>query len=176
MAKFARVGYGSDGRGVGRLSNEGGYLYVVNDHVRTNDIIQPIAHNWKSGKAFVTTGMVHHAYKEDSVKGQQAKVDLLSKGDKAVGEQLKKTFTQQDLDEMAKDRAIKTYTSKELGTGKSTEDIRTFQVQQYMNNNPFEELTKNTAEKYNAGLTERAYSKTYGAYEDYDTYTSKGKK
>lgn len=154
MAKFARVGYGSDGRGVGRLSNEGGYLYVVNDHVRTNDIIQPIAHNWKSGKAFVTTGMVHHAYKEDSVKGQQAKVDLLSKGDKA----------------------IKTYTSKELGTSKSTEDIRTFQVQQYMNNNPSEELTKNTAEKYNAGLTEKAYSKTYGAYEDYDTYTSKGKK
>ena len=34
MAKFALVGYGSDGRGVGNTAKEG-YTYVVSDNVRT---------------------------------------------------------------------------------------------------------------------------------------------
>lgn len=176
MAKFARVGYGHDGRGVGKFAEEGGYIYVVNDNVRTHDVIQPIAHNYKSGKAFVTTGMVNHAYKENSVKGREQQVDVLSKSNKDIGEQIKKTLSGEDIKDLAKENTIKVYGSKELGTGKSQEDIRTFQVQQYMQKTPFEELTKNTAEKYNAGLTNKAYSKTYGAYEDYDTYTSKGRK
>lgn len=70
MAKFALVGYGSDGRGVGRTKQ--GYTYVVNDNVRTKDIIQPIATSSR-GRKFVTTGMVNHAYKETTAKGQNAK-------------------------------------------------------------------------------------------------------
>lgn len=70
MAKFALVGYGSDGRGVGRTQQ--GYTYVVNDNVRTGDTIQPIATSSK-GRKFATTGVVNHAYKETSVKGQSAK-------------------------------------------------------------------------------------------------------
>lgn len=70
MAKFALVGYGSDGRGVG--TTQQGYTYVVNDNVRTGDTIQPIATSRK-GRKFVTTGVVNHAYKETSVKGQEAK-------------------------------------------------------------------------------------------------------
>ena len=70
MAKFALVGYGSDGRGVGKTRQ--GYTYVVNDNVRTGDTIQPIATSRK-GRKFVTTGVVNHAYKETSVKGQEAK-------------------------------------------------------------------------------------------------------
>ena len=70
MAKFALVGYGSDGRGVG--TTQQGYTYVVNDNVRTGDTIQPIATSRK-GRKFVTTGVVNHAYKETSVKGQGAK-------------------------------------------------------------------------------------------------------
>ena len=70
MAKFALVGYGSDGRGVG--TTQQGYTYVVNDNVRTGDTIQPIATSRK-GRNFVTTGVVNHAYKETSVKGQEAK-------------------------------------------------------------------------------------------------------
>lgn len=70
MAKFALVGYGSDGRGVGRTQQ--GYTYVVNDNVRTGDTIQPIATSRK-GRKFATTGVVNHAYKETSVKGQEAK-------------------------------------------------------------------------------------------------------
>ena len=70
MAKFALVGYGSDGRGVGRTQQ--GYTYVVNDNVRTGDTIQPIATSRK-GRKFTTTGVTNHAYKETSVKGQGAK-------------------------------------------------------------------------------------------------------
>ncbi len=70
MAKFALVGYGSDGRGVG--TTQQGYTYVVNDNVRTGDTIQPIATSRK-GRKFATTGVVNHAYKETSVKGQKAK-------------------------------------------------------------------------------------------------------
>ena len=70
MAKFALVGYGSDGRGVG--TTQQGYTYVVNDNVRTGDTIQPIATSRK-GRKFATTGVVNHAYKETSVKGQGAK-------------------------------------------------------------------------------------------------------
>lgn len=70
MAKFALVGYGSDGRGVGRT--EQGYTYVVNDNVRTGDTIQPIATSRK-GRKFATTGVVNHAYKETTAKGQGAK-------------------------------------------------------------------------------------------------------
>ena len=70
MAKFALVGYGSDGRGVGKTQQ--GYTYVVNDNVRTGDTIQPIATSRK-GRKFATTGVINHAYKETSVKGQEAK-------------------------------------------------------------------------------------------------------
>lgn len=77
MAKFALVGYGSDGRGVGRTQQ--GYTYVVNDNVRTRDIIQPIATSRK-GRKFVTTGMVNHAYKDTTVKGQEAKSEAQKNG------------------------------------------------------------------------------------------------
>lgn len=70
MAKFALVGYGSDGRGLGKTKQ--GYTYVVNDNVRTGDTIQPIATSSK-GRKFATTGVINHAYKETSVKGQEAK-------------------------------------------------------------------------------------------------------
>ena len=77
MAKFALVGYGSDGRGVGKTQQ--GYTYVVNDNVRTGDTIQPIATSRK-GRKFATTGVVNHAYKETSVKGQEAKQSAQENG------------------------------------------------------------------------------------------------
>ena len=77
MAKFAQVGYGSDGRGIGQT--EEGYTYIVNDNVRTGDTIQPVATSRK-GKKFVTTGVVRHAFKETSVKGQEAKQEAEENG------------------------------------------------------------------------------------------------
>ena len=69
--KIAKIGYGREGQGVGR--SDGGYIYLVSDTVRTGDVLQPIATNWKSGRKFVTMGKVNHSYKETSVLGQEAK-------------------------------------------------------------------------------------------------------
>ena len=56
MAKFAQVGYGSKGDGIGKTEN--GYIYVVNDNVRTGATIYPSVIHAKSGKIFGTTGKV----------------------------------------------------------------------------------------------------------------------
>lgn len=56
MAKFAQVGYGSQGQGISK--NGIGYTYVVNDNVRTGDKIFPVAKHYQSGKVFATTGKV----------------------------------------------------------------------------------------------------------------------
>lgn len=70
MAKFAYIGYGRDGRGVG--TTESGYTYVVSDTVRTGDVLQPIATS-SAGRKFVTTGRVNHSASENTATGQQMK-------------------------------------------------------------------------------------------------------
>ncbi len=55
MAKIVRVGYGSEGQGVGSTD---GYLYVVNNNVKTSDIVFPSVIHYKSGRVFGTTGKV----------------------------------------------------------------------------------------------------------------------
>lgn len=72
MAKIAICGYGSQGKGRG--PNGEGYTYVVNDNVRTKDIIQVIAtSHGKEPKKFATTASPFHIHKENTVKGQEAK-------------------------------------------------------------------------------------------------------
>lgn len=72
MAKFAQCGYGSKGQGLGKTAD--GYTYVVNDNVRTGDVIQVIAtSHGKEPKKFATTAVPLHIYKESSAKGQEAK-------------------------------------------------------------------------------------------------------
>lgn len=70
MAKFAKCGYGSDGRGLGRTTD--GYTYVVNDNVRKNDVLQVIATSSR-GRKFATTAKTRNVYSENSKKGQEAK-------------------------------------------------------------------------------------------------------
>lgn len=90
MAKFAKVGYGSQGQGLGKTEN--GYTYIVNDNVRTGDMLQPVATS-RAGRKFVTTGKVRHAYKETSVKGQNAKQEAQENG---VGE-ITKAYTGKEV-------------------------------------------------------------------------------
>ena len=78
MAKFAKCGYGSQGQGLGKTTD--GYTYIVNDNVRTGDVIQVIAtSHGKEPKKFATTAVPLHTYKETSVKGQKAKQEVLEK-------------------------------------------------------------------------------------------------
>ena len=137
MAKFALVGYGSDGRGVG--TTQQGYTYVVNDNVRTGDTIQPIATSRK-GRKFVTTGVVNHAYKETSVKGQGAKTLAQENGASDV---------------------TRVYSGKELGAQGSrvpkaglkseyTQQTRAGNIAMYKQQDPNAKWTKNAQETFDS--------------------------
>lgn len=91
MAKFAQCGYGSKGEGVGK--NPDGYTYVVNDNVRTGDIIQVISTSQR-GRKFATTAVPLHTYKETSKKGQLAKQDAMSKNG---GKELTESYTGKEV-------------------------------------------------------------------------------
>ena len=177
--KFAKVGYGSEGQGLGKTTNEqpAGYTYLVNDNVGAGDRIQPIATNWKSGKKFVTTGKVLHSYKEGSVKGQQAKQDVQNRirgdykdlveqthtryGEKRVEETVSRYLTQERLDQMARNKITTVKTGKELGVsgfrGSPTrqQEVRAEQVSEYAQQNPKTEFTKNAQQTFDE------YSKKY---------------
>lgn len=117
MAKFARVGYGSQGQGIGRKAPNG-YVYVVNDNVRVKDRIQVVATS-KLGRKFGTTAVPLSTFGENSVKGQQAKIDVLARGDKKVERMLgdsvnDKFLTQKDLDLLAQGKITLVRSGSEL--------------------------------------------------------------
>lgn len=70
MAKIAICGYGSQGQGVGKDGQ--GYAYVVDDSVKTQQVIQVISTARNKVTKFATTAKVLHGYKESSVKGKEA--------------------------------------------------------------------------------------------------------
>ena len=122
--KIAKIGYGREGQGVGR--SDGGYIYLVSDTVRTGDVLQPIATNWKSGRKFVTTGKVNHSYKETSVLGQEAKQKAQANHDITIQEKIDKfqyddkyiptKYERQQIAQQGQDLNIaRAYRGKELG-------------------------------------------------------------
>ena len=176
MAKFAKVGYGhnpNNESGLGRTKNEEpqGYTYIVNDNVRTGDIIQVVATS-SSGRKFTTTGKTLHSYKETSVKGQEAKRSLEQNS--------------QNLQE-----ATKAYTGKELGvTGfrgrtkaeklaggeyekgqepqsKYTQMVRGGNIEKYLQQNPNAEITeyaRKSLEIYKENTKQNANAQTFDEY------------
>lgn len=87
MAKFAQVGYGSQGQGAGKSGT--GYTYIVNDNVRTGDTIQPIVrHAGQKETIFVTTGKTLSTTKnlsnektlKQEIMNNEAKKQLKEKG------------------------------------------------------------------------------------------------
>lgn len=144
MAKIAKCGYGSDGRGIGKT--EEGYTYIVNDNVRTGDRIQVIATS-RAQKKFATTAVPLHTYKETTVKGKQAKQDAI-------------TATGKDPTE--------SYTGKELGVSKEginkptfrmggdkqqsqyTLETRAGNIAKYMEKNPTADFSLRSKETFDA--------------------------
>lgn len=140
MAKFAYVGYGRDGRGIGKT--EKGYTYVVNDTVRTGDVIQPVATSRKQRK-FVTTGKVNGSYKQGTVKGIEAKRSAEQNGAEDI---------------------TKVYSGKELGASGSkvrkpseqglkpiseySQQTRAGNIAMQMKKDPNTELTEHAQETY----------------------------
>jgi len=77
MAKFAQVGYGSQGQGAGQDGD--GYTYLVNDNVRTGDTISPAVRHYRNGKIFGTTGVVLSQTKMTTQKAQELKEEVKAK-------------------------------------------------------------------------------------------------
>lgn len=74
MVKIALVGYGHDGRAVGKTGEGNGYAYVVNDNVRIGNVINPISTAKKKDGTetkFATTGKVNKLYSGNTAKGQE---------------------------------------------------------------------------------------------------------
>lgn len=82
MAKLAKVGYGTNGEGIGKT--EDGYTYVVNDNVRMGAVIQPSVKHPVSQKIYGTTGKILSTMKEDSKKGQIEKQKVESKTEENI--------------------------------------------------------------------------------------------
>lgn len=112
MAKIARVGYGSEGQGVGK--NPKGYAYLVNDNVRVGDRIQVVATSVKGNK-FGTTAVPLSTHGENTVKGKEAKIDALTSGDKQIAGELRRQIAPDQLNKMAQGAVTQSYTGKELG-------------------------------------------------------------
>ena len=134
MAKFAQVGYGSRGQGLGRSPD--GYTYVVNDNVRKGDRIQVISTSRK-GKKFATTAVPLHTYKENSVKGQELKQKTTS-----------------DMENAGKEGKItQSYSGKELGLERKgvkqdqyQQQTRAGNIAMYKQQNPNAEFTQKSQE------------------------------
>ena len=137
MAKIARVGYGSQGQGVGK--NPKGYTYLVNDNVRVGDRIQVVSTS-SLGLKFGTTAVPLSTHGENTVKGKQAKIDALSSGDSGVAETLKRQIEPRELDKMARQSVTQSYTGKELGISRKgmseqgyTKAVRSANLEKYEN-------------------------------------------
>ena len=140
MAKFAQVGYGSRGQGLGTTTD--GYTYVVNDNVRTGDIIQVVSTS-RAGRKFATTAVPLHTYKETSKKGQDAKQEAMSK----TGQEPTQSYTGKELG------ATGSTATKPLADGKRsisqyTEATRAGNIAMYKQQDPNAVFTKKSEETF----------------------------
>lgn len=182
MAKFAQVGYGSRGQGAGKSGT--GYTYIVNDNVRTGDVIQVVATSSK-GRKFGTTGKTmqttQNLSNEKTLKqqiiNQEAKTQLKAKGYIRVDENGKII----DIDSVKKgDTGLTTaYSGKELGvTGfRGSEDYekssRGGQIAKYKQQHPNAEITENAQKSLDAYNQNIGNSQRSQKQETFDEYSKK---
>lgn len=150
MAKIAKVGYGSHGQGLGDTTD--GYTYVVNDNVRTRDVIQVIATARDKTTKFVTTGVPLHVYSENSKTGAEEKQKIESK----TGKDITQSYSGKELGLPNPGKQKKTV---QVGEQKKqtaySAETRAANVGMYMQQNPNAELSKNARETF------ESYSKNF---------------
>jgi len=71
--KFANITYGTHG-------DTEEYTYAVDDSAKAGDMMQPSVRHYESGKIFGTTGIIQDTAGETTVRGQQLKQEMESKG------------------------------------------------------------------------------------------------
>lgn len=144
MAKIAKCGYGSRGEGLGKTTD--GYTYVVNDNVRTGDIIQVISTSRK-GKKFATTAVPLHAYQENSKKGQMA----VQQAQEKTGENPIKSYSGKEVGATGSRTVPKTPAiGGEKPQSQYTMQTRAGNISQYMQSHPDAKLTKHAQETFDS--------------------------
>ena len=145
MAKIAICGYGSQGQGVGKDGQ--GYAYVVDDSVKTQQVIQVISTARNKVTKFATTAKVLHGYKESSVKGEEAK----QKAEQNAGT-VTQSYTGKELG--AKGSKAKEFLYegadgvKHYKTSQYQQATRAGNIAKYLEQNPNAQLSKNASETF----------------------------
>ena len=148
MAKFAKIGYGSEGQGLGTTTD--GYTYVVNDNVKTKQKLQVISTQASSRKKFVTTGLTLHVLKENSALGQEAKQQSMQ----ATGKEPTDAFTSKELGAKGSKREF-AQIGEQKPISKYTLSARAKAIEAYKQKDPNAEFSKNANETFDT------YSKKY---------------
>lgn len=128
MAKFAQVGYGHDGRGG---MEQGGYTYVVNDNVRTGDMLVPLVKHAGNGNVFVTTGKVLTNKELQEVNARKEALKLPERvGEKGISRTFSGAITK-DGKAITQDDLTNAYRQSDLGVkraiigkGQKIKDVR----------------------------------------------------
>lgn len=141
MAKIAQCGYGSQGEGLGRTTD--GYAYVVNDNVRTGDILQVIS-TARNGKKFATTAKSLHTYKQGTEKGIEAEI----KGIEAHKGELTEAYTGKELGATGSRRVKEPALPEQKQQSLYTMQTRAEAIGKYMKEDPSATFTQNAYDTF----------------------------
>lgn len=151
MAKIAKCGYGSRGEGLGKTTD--GYTYVVNDNVRTGDILQVVATSRKGNK-FATTAQVRYGgvFSQNSKKGQEA----IREAQQNTGEDPTQSYSGKEVGAGGARKAPKTSPIEGLKPqSQYTMETRAGNLAKYMQTHPDTKLTEHAQETF------ESYSKPF---------------
>lgn len=179
MAKFATVGYGSSGQGVGKDGE--GYTYVVNDNVRVGQRLQVIAtSHGKEPKKFVTTAVPNKTFNENSVVGKEEmrllKENLKTKNKSNIG------FTQAYSGGELGASGETTKKDVSIGSNRPQSEFvtasRALAAKKFKESDPNAKFTKNTQETISYYESNKPQKGTKGGtFADYSTpYLQEGDK
>ena len=161
MAKFAQVGYGSSGQGLGKTTE--GYTYVVNDNVRVGQRLQVIStSHGKVPKKFVTTAVPLTTYSENSVIGQDKKVKLQSQGVDPT-----KAYSGGELGASGEIKRKDVAIGGNKPQSEYTVSARALAEQKYLQTDPNAKFTKNAQETLKYYQENKPVKKEGGTFADY---------
>lgn len=145
MVKIAQVGYGSLGQGLGKTKD--GYTYIVNDNVRTGDVIQVISTS-RAGRKFATTGVPLHTFKETSVMGQKIKQEAeAALGNQGKSPEITQSYTGKELGASGSRAKGITLSGKQTPS-QYTEETRAGNIAKYLEKNPKSVLSQKSQETF----------------------------
>lgn len=171
MAKFATVGYGSQGQGMGKSGE--GYTYVVNDNVRVGQRLQVVSTARDRKTKFVTTAVPKSTANENSIIGKQKKTELQGKG--VDTDNLTKAYSGGELGAKGEISKKDVVIGGNKPQSEYTISARALAEQKYLKSDPTAQFSENAQEtlKYYQG-NEPKPRQNGGTFADYSRPFMKG--